>query len=226
MTPSRTATAHDDCFEPPSDVRRTVGPAAPVTSADIAAHIGLVHRIVDRILRRLPRAVLRDDLVAAGTCGLLDALRRIQGPRDGRFEAYARVRIRGAVIDELRSQDWLTRSARADANAEAKATDDVAPGSLVGLDDLPPEQLPVTRPSTSPLASAVRTAEELALALAVAELPEREARILELHYFQGMPFTDIAALLHVSQPRVSQLHSRAVSMLRTTLGERTDDFAA
>jgi RNA polymerase sigma factor for flagellar operon FliA len=76
------------------------------------------------------------------------------------------------------------------------------------------------------LASVVRTSQDAALARAVAELPEREARILDLHYFQGWAFTDIAALLHVSQPRVSQLHSRAVSMLRTTLGERTDDFAA
>ncbi|HEY8088078.1 MAG TPA: sigma-70 family RNA polymerase sigma factor [Polyangiaceae bacterium] len=226
MTTTRTATAHDDAFEPASGVFCTVPPRAAVTSADIAEYMDLVHQVVARILRRVPRNVLRDDLVAAGTYGLMDALRKTQGTRDGRFEAYARIRIRGAVIDELRNEDWLARSARADANEQAKATEGAAPGTLVGLDDLAPGQLPVARPSTSPLDSAVRTSEQAALARAVADLPEREARILDLHYFQGMQLKDIAALLHVSEARVSQLHSRAVSMLRTALGERAEDFAA
>jgi RNA polymerase sigma factor for flagellar operon FliA len=226
MTTTCTATAHDDLFEPASGVFCTVPRPGVVTSADIAQYMDLVHQVVARILRRVPRNVLRDDLVAAGTYGLMDALRKTQGTRDERFEAYARIRIRGAVIDELRNEDWLARSARADANEQAKTSDCAAPGSLVGLDDLPPGQLPMTRPSMSPFHSAVRTSEQAALARAVGRLPEREARILDLHYFQGMQLKEIAALMHVSEARVSQLHSRAVSLLRTALEERAEDFAA
>src|SRR5258708_851660 len=64
-----------------------------------------------RLLRKLPPNVLRDDLLAAGTFGLVDALRK-SADRGPAFDWYARIRIRGAVVDELRAQDWLTRRAR------------------------------------------------------------------------------------------------------------------
>ena len=84
-----------------------------VAAAEVTELMPLVHHAVGTMLKRLPPNVLRDDLVAAGTFGLLDALRR-QAPaeRGVEFGWYARVRIRGAILDELRSQDWLSRRAR------------------------------------------------------------------------------------------------------------------
>src|SRR5215467_8820453 len=81
------------------------------TREELALYMPLVHQVVGRVLRKLPPNVLRDDLVAAGSFGLIDALRKSvdRGPA---FEWYARIRIRGAVVDELRAQDWLTRRAR------------------------------------------------------------------------------------------------------------------
>ena len=73
----------------------------------------LVHHVVGTMLPRLPPNVLRDDLIAAGTFGssTRSAARR-RSERGAEFEWYARVRIRGAIIDELRSHDWLSRRAR------------------------------------------------------------------------------------------------------------------
>jgi RNA polymerase sigma factor for flagellar operon FliA len=197
----------------------------PVTRADIEAHMGLVHQVVARVVRRLPRAVLRDDLVAAGSHGLMDALRRTQGKRDERFTAYAKIRIRGAIIDELRKQDWLARAARADANARARAEGETA-STIVAIDDLPESQHGDASCEVSPFEAVARLSDRKALARAVARLPEREARIVDLHYFQGVPFKEIATSLGVSEPRVSQLHSRALTMLRSLLEEESIDSAA
>src|ERR1700733_544925 len=77
-------------------------PSTP-TREELTLYMPLVHQVVGRVLRKLPPNVLRDDLVAAGAFGLIDALRKSvdRGPA---FDWYARIRIRGAVVDELRSQ--------------------------------------------------------------------------------------------------------------------------
>ena len=64
------------------------------TSADIAEHLPLVERIVAHFMRRLPRSVQREDLMAAGTLGLFDALRWSAHTCPEMFASYARIRIR------------------------------------------------------------------------------------------------------------------------------------
>src|SRR5579864_1816748 len=114
-------------------------PVAQVpTREELSLYMPLVHQVVGRVLRKLPPNVLRDDLVAAGAFGLIDALRKSvdRGPA---FDWYARIRIRGAVVDELRSQDWLTRRARTRAS-KAQAQGEGCGASVVGFDDLPESQ--------------------------------------------------------------------------------------
>ena len=189
-----------------------------VTRADMEPYLGLVHQVVARVMRRLPRSVDREDLLAAGSYGLMDALRRSAGERGDRFEAYARIRIRGAVIDELRSQDWLARSARAHANAELRDNDRATSGIFVGLDDLPPGERDASVGRAFPLSSwSPGTPSAARSGAAVQSLPRREAEILDLHYFQGVQFKDIAAQMKVSDARVSQLHTRALGLLRPVL---------
>ena len=73
----------------------------------------LVKYIVARIWRKLPDHVIdQEDLIQAGIIGLISALEKYDGNRDVQFETFARFRIRGAVLDELRIRDWLPRSAR------------------------------------------------------------------------------------------------------------------
>jgi RNA polymerase sigma factor for flagellar operon FliA len=64
-----------------------------------------------------------------------------------------------------------------------------------------------------------------ALEIAVGRLPEREANIVSWHYFEGIPFKAIAVRLGVSEPRVSQLHARAMGRLRACLADRGAEAA-
>ena len=72
----------------------------------------LVSYHVQRIAVGLPKNVSRDDLVSLGMMGLFDALNKFDINRDLKFDTYASFRVRGAIIDGLRKEDWLPRSAR------------------------------------------------------------------------------------------------------------------
>ena len=72
----------------------------------------LVNYHVQRISAGLPKSVSRDDLVSLGMMGLFDALNKFDINRDLKFDTYASFRVRGAIIDGLRKEDWLPRSAR------------------------------------------------------------------------------------------------------------------
>jgi RNA polymerase sigma factor for flagellar operon FliA len=201
-------------------------PAPTPTREELTLYMPLVHQVVGRVLRKLPPNVLRDDLVAAGSFGLIDALRKSvdRGPA---FDWYARIRIRGAVVDELRSQDWLTRRARTRA-AKAQAQGEARGAAVVGFDDLPESQAHafVDESVASPQEQVERRMDRVALERAVGLLPEREGNIVAWHYFEGVPFKAIASRLGVSEPRVSQLHARAMGRLRTALADHRGAEAA
>jgi len=86
----------------------------PATRNELAlAYQDLVHTVVRRFAIRLPRSVDRGDLQTAANFGLMSAIEGFDPSRGVRFESYAELRIRGALLDELRSEDWLPRPWRA-----------------------------------------------------------------------------------------------------------------
>jgi RNA polymerase sigma factor for flagellar operon FliA len=87
----------------------------PLSEDRLADYAPLVRKLALQLLARLPASVELDDLIQAGMIGLLDAARRYQEVADAQFETYATARIRGAMLDELRNQDWLPRSVRSKA---------------------------------------------------------------------------------------------------------------
>lgn len=87
----------------------------------VGQYAPLVRRQALQLVARLPASVELDDLMQAGMMGLLDAIRRYQQQANAQFETYAVTRIRGAMLDELRSQDWLPRSARSKARSIEEA---------------------------------------------------------------------------------------------------------
>jgi len=74
----------------------------------------LVKRLAHQLMTKLPYSVQIDDIIQAGMLGLLDAASRYDEFHGAQFETYATQRIRGAMLDELRSADWLPRSLRRD----------------------------------------------------------------------------------------------------------------
>lgn len=75
----------------------------------VLSHMDAVKQIARSILRRLPSSVQLDDLIQAGSIGLIDAARRFGACRDLSFRQYARIRITGAIFDSLRELDWASR---------------------------------------------------------------------------------------------------------------------
>lgn len=78
----------------------------------LTEHMPLVKRLAHQMKAKLPPSVEVDDLVQAGMIGLLDAISRYEETHGAQFETYAVLRIRGAMLDELRNSDWLPRSMR------------------------------------------------------------------------------------------------------------------
>jgi RNA polymerase sigma factor for flagellar operon FliA len=72
----------------------------------------IIKFIAQKIAVRLPSHIQLDDLISAGVIGLLDAIEKFDSSRDNSFRTYAEFRIRGAMLDELRAQDWVPRSVR------------------------------------------------------------------------------------------------------------------
>lgn len=91
-------------------------PSASYTNAAtdqlVVQHAPLVRRLALQLLSRLPASVELDDLIQAGMLGLLDAVTRYQAMPQAQFETYASQRIRGAMLDELRTNDWVPRGLR------------------------------------------------------------------------------------------------------------------
>lgn len=78
----------------------------------IEEYAPLIKYIAQKIAVRLPSNIELDDLISAGVIGLMDAIDKYDPTRDNKFKTYAEFRIRGAILDELRAQDWVPRSIR------------------------------------------------------------------------------------------------------------------
>ena len=94
-------------------------------NALVERHALLVKRIGQHLMARLPSSVQLDDLVQAGMIGLLEAARNYDGSKGASFETFAGIRIRGAMIDEIRRGDWVPRSVHRNSRRISEAIDDI-----------------------------------------------------------------------------------------------------
>jgi len=95
------------------------------TSDLIAQHTDLVQKIAYHLMARLPASVLIDDLIQSGMIGLLEAARNFDASKGASFETFAGIRIRGAMLDEMRKGDWVPRSVHKNSRLIASAIDAV-----------------------------------------------------------------------------------------------------
>jgi RNA polymerase sigma factor for flagellar operon FliA len=198
----------------------------------LVAFYPMVERIAHKAAATygLPVGLDTDDLISCGVLGLAEAWDRFDVERGVAFEAFAIPRVKGAVIDAIRASDWVPRKARQRArltgepvamlvsiDADRSFGDDADHGTADRIVD---ETADV--PGADLLA--VESGRELMGALN--RLPERERTIITLHYFERVALQDIAKSFGVTESRVSQLHTRALRMLRTALVAEAADSAA
>lgn len=207
-------------------------------------YLPLVKMIAGRLSINLPAHVDRDDLLSSGFFGLLDAIDRYNMERKNKFETYAGVRIRGAMLDYLRSKDWLPvgvrqkirRYEQAVYDLESRlgraATDDELADELgmtskelktligqIGMATVIPldDYLQVDTPVASDLGPSERLEkEEVAdtLATAIGKLPEKEKKVVALYYYEELTLKEIGLILNLSEARISQLHTKAIFRMR------------
>src|SRR6187402_3057766 len=100
--------------------------SGPIDEKDlIVRFLPLVRNVVDRIKLTLPPHIDADDLYSVGITGLLAAVRKYDPEQGNTFAGYASMRIRGAILDELRRMDWCPRRARARSRKLKTAITDV-----------------------------------------------------------------------------------------------------
>lgn len=211
-------------------------------------YLYLVRIVVGRILYILPPYVDREDLEGYGILGLIQALDRFEPQKGVRFETYALSRIRGAVLDYLRSLDPLTRGERQDLRRilEAWRRWETEKGKEPTLEELSEvtgfslreitwlvelgkpalffegeEALSGEEIPEAPDPSSILEDRELLeyLGKLIDALPERERLILSLYYFEGLTLREIGEVLSLSEGRVSQILTKTLLHLRIRLEE-------
>jgi RNA polymerase sigma factor for flagellar operon FliA len=190
------------------------------TTALVRQYAHVVKRIAAQIHRRSPPSVQRDDLIAAGMSGLWDAVRRRGADRDENFDFYVCTRVRGAIIDELRTEDWLPRR-RLTADGSSRTSTGTA---IVYFEDMGGRE---TRRSGEEELLDGEQAVETRMALervmdALSRLPARERYVLLMRDVEGVPIKDLGEELGVSRPRICQLRTQALRRLREFLGHGVD----
>lgn len=216
----------------------------------LTQYMPLVRRQALTLQVRLPASIELDDLIQAGMVGLLEALGRFDAAQGATFATFASQRIRGAMMDELRTRDWLPRSVRRSARAVDDAVrrleqqlgrppeegeisrelgiplseyqqllNDTNSGHLLPFEELVADSgEPAPEDTTNlPFERLLDTQQRQTLITAIEALPEREKLLMALYYQEEMNLKEVGAVLGVTESRVSQLHSQAVSRLRARL---------
>lgn len=203
-------------------------------------YLPLVKIVCGRLAVSLPGHVDKDDLLQSGFFGLLDALERFDPKRQIKFETYAGVRIRGAMLDYLRAKDWLpvslrqkirrmeqtaqrleTELSRAPTERELSEALEI---SLVDLQTLSRQAKAATvmvldeyLPNEAANATELFELKET-LSAAIERLPEKERLTVTLYYYEELTLKEISRVMHLTEARISQLHSKALLHMREYLG--------
>ena len=171
----------------------------------VVDHLELAGAIAGHISKRLPRHLDIQDLHQDARLGLLCAAAAYDARKRVPFAAFARQRISGAIVDGLRQNDHLSRSARARVKAEGGEAP--APASLTFPDRIPGTLEPPDR-------HAAQAECQRLLNAAAAALPMRLRIVLHAYYHCGQTMRVIGENLGISEGRVSQIHARALRLLR------------
>ena len=210
-------------------------------------YLHLVRYNAERIHIKLPDEVELDDLMSAGIFGLMDAIDAFDMERGVKFETYCAPRIRGAILDELRSMDWVPRLVRSRAHKMESATKQLE----VELGRSPTNE-EIAKRLKIPMAEFEKIAKDASAVglvslsrkwfetdsnkdvreiqrkdlkeLLTKGLSRAERLIIILYYFEEMTMKEIGATLDLSESRVSQMHSSILARLKAQMQDKKREF--
>lgn len=210
----------------------------------------LVKKIAHHLITKLPPSIQEEDLIQSGMIGLLEASKKYDHTKGASFDTYAGIRIRGAMLDEIRKIDWTPRSVHKNSRniacaikeienktgREAKdteiadhlgislndyyrSTQDTTQSKVFGFGDLGLDEdaigFGISENISEPLKKLEKFKIKKQVALAVSNLAEKESMVLNLYYTEELNLREIGDMLGVTESRVSQIHSQAMSKLKT-----------
>lgn len=215
--------------------------SSPIALAEL---LDIVETALATVSRRLPAHVTRDDLASVGKLTLVTLVDQITGPAD-QVRAYCYVRVRGAMLDELRRQDTLPRNRRDEVTAVARAQSTLTSklGRAPTKAELAVEAgLPMTvvkaamtaiaaeaepqdfewsalpdAGNPSPVEFVEKSDQQAHLRAALDRLPAKQALAIRRYYLEDATLDDIAADLQVSRERARQIREAGENKLRTDL---------
>jgi len=238
-------------------LRRKDGAARQEAKEVLILHYApMIKFVVGRLNIYADSVIDKDDLESYGIFGLIDAIDKFDNLKGVKFETYASVRIRGAILDGIRSLDWIPRTQRQrfkqledayttlemelgrEPNENELAekleisadqvNDEIKKSSLmslVSLDDYLEQHheisFGVSEADDEGLPDVSFAKEELKqeVAAAISALTEKEQMVVGLYYYEELTLKEISKILNVTESRVSQIHSKAMLKLRTSLGK-------
>lgn len=222
---------------------------------EILQHLPLIHQVIYRMSINNSEYEY-DDLFNIGVIGLMDAVKRYDKSKNVPFEVYARLRIKGTIIDEVRKHAKISRYKVSALNQfyEARRTleqrykrnvsdQEVAdflhltPQKLselyesmhylsqISLEDtllqhpLPERYIYESNATIDATEQLIKSEQEIQLTSVIKQLSKRDQLILSLYYEQELTLKEIAEVLDLSTPRISQLHGKILVELRQKLSE-------
>lgn len=219
-------------------------------------NLKLVKSIAQHICVRLPAGYALDDLIQVGLIGLLEASKVYDSSLGASFKSYASIRVRGAIMDELRRQSWVPRSVqqksrklsqaiqkvegrlgRAASDREiAEQMDEsideyfttlemVSGCTVFSLDDEDNSFEPASEDEIQ-LNNIQDDAVKKKLAEVIGSLPYQEKMVVALYYDKELNLKEIGEVLEVSESRVCQIHSQAVSRMRARMRQWMQEDSA
>jgi len=234
----------------------------PVREEDVTAFLPLVRQVVQQVQAALPASIEHDEVMSWGVDGLLDAFKKYDPSKATHFQTYARIRIRGAILDQLRSLDWVSRTVRQKANHLSRSAqklehhlgrqashDELASSmgmsigrlhelmaevgdlAMISLEDVAfgrnNERLGfedyIASHTGDPMTALLSRERAGAVADAIQQLPEKERLVMPLYYHSELTMKEVGARLGITESRVSQLHTQAITRLRSILSGYVQD---
>lgn len=224
----------------------------------ILEYAPLVKYVAGRLSIYLGSHVEYDDLVSYGIFGLIDAIDKFDMSKGVKFETYASLRIRGAIIDSIRQLDWVPRTLRQKNKEVEKAfvhlesklgrppqenevadylgvsidelyklLNDINVSHIISLDEFLEQNYEANVDACgdnqfqSPAEHVESSELKELMTNAIDTLSEKEKMVVTLYYFEELTLKEISAIMKVSESRISQIHSKAITRLRSKMNRHS-----
>ena len=209
----------------------------------VREYLPLVKKIGLHLSARLPHVIELDDLMQVGMIGLINAGASYDPSQGASFATYAGIRIKGAMLDEVRRNDWVPRTVQQNIKLvsdtikllEARLGRSVSDTEIAAELDMPIEEYhKLTRDlvhsrmisledsndagesdDDDPFGKMEGAQSRQLLAEAIEGLPEKESLMMSLYYVEELNLKEIGLVMGVSESRVSQIHGQALARLRS-----------